>query len=63
VPKSEDRLNISIDLNALDKLYKKRYEVILDGGDTKGGSVRIREGDTKGAHLLIRDGDTKGKEK
>jgi hypothetical protein len=50
-------LHLSIDLNALEKLYRRRYEVRLDG-DTKGGlSVRMRDGDTKGG---LRDGDTKG---
>jgi len=53
-------ITISIDLDALDKLYKKRYVVVLDGGDTKGGKVSIRDGDTKRG-LVIRDGgDTKG---
>ena len=50
-------LNLSIDLNALEKLYRRRYDVTLDG-DTKGGlGVRVRDGDTKGGY---RDGDTKG---
>ena len=50
-------LNLSIDLNALEKLYQRRYDVTLDG-DTKGGlSVRMRDGDTKRG---VRDGDTKG---
>ena len=48
-------ITISIDLSALDKLYKKRYEVSLDGGDTKGGSVKIHDGDTKGG-VRIHDG-------
>jgi hypothetical protein len=52
-------VSISIDLSALEKLYKRRYEVSLDGGDTKAGSVKIHDGDTKGG-LQIRDGDTKG---
>ena len=52
-------ITVSIDLTALEKLYKRRYEVTLDGGDTKGGSVKIKDGDTKGG-LQIRDGDTKG---
>jgi hypothetical protein len=47
-----------IDLSALEKLYKKRYEVSLDG-DTKAGFVKALDGDTKGG-LRIRDGDTKG---
>jgi hypothetical protein len=51
-------ITISIDLGALDKLYRKRYEVSLDG-DTKGGSVKIRDGDTKRG-MQIRDGDTRG---
>ncbi|TXH66696.1 MAG: hypothetical protein E6Q88_11515 [Lysobacteraceae bacterium] len=44
---------LSIDLGALDRLYKNRYVITLDGGDTKGGSVRLRDGDTKGG-LTIR---------
>lgn len=58
---SKKSIAISIDLDALDKLYKKRYVVVLDGGDTKGGKVSIRDGDTKGG-IDIRDGsgDTKG---
>jgi hypothetical protein len=51
-------VTVSIDLSALEKLYKKRYEVSLDG-DTKAGFVRALDGDTKGG-LRIRDGDTKG---
>jgi hypothetical protein len=59
VKRGKKSITISIDLNALDKLYKRRYEVVLDGGDTKGGKVSIRDGDTKGG-VTIRDGDTKG---
>ncbi len=44
---------LSIDLGALERLYKNRYVITLDGGDTKGGTVRIRDGDTKGG-LTIR---------
>ena len=51
-------ITISIDLNALDKLYRNRYEVSLDG-DTKAGWVKFHDGDTKGG-VQIRDGDTKG---
>ncbi len=54
--KRSTALTISIDLGALDKLYKKRYVVALDG-DTKGAVVL--DGDTKGG-VVIRDGDTKG---
>lgn len=57
--KKQKQFVISVDLSALDKLYRNRYVISLDGGDTKGGSVRIRDGDTKGG-ILIRDGDTKG---
>ena len=56
-------INISIDLDALDQLYRSRYEVFLDGGDTKGGYLRrLRDGDTKGGvrFMRARDGDTKG---
>jgi hypothetical protein len=57
-PKS---LSLSIDLNALDKLYKKRYQVSLDGGDTKGDIRVFLDGDTKGGgSIRILDGDTKG---
>lgn len=52
-------VTVSIDLGALEKLYRRRYEISLDGGDTKAGSVRLLAGDTKGG-LRIRDGDTKG---
>jgi hypothetical protein len=62
-PKS---ISLSIDLNALDKLYKKRYQVSLDGGDTKGdialvldrGAIRIfdGDGDTKGGGALPKPG-------
>jgi hypothetical protein len=45
-------LTISIDLDALDQLYKRRYEITLDGGDTKGGSVRRADGDTKGGIII-----------
>ena len=56
-------LHLSIDLGALDKLYKRRYDLALDGGDTKGGSINVRlDGDTKGGSISILDGDgdTKG---
>jgi hypothetical protein len=56
--KKRTSITVSIDLGALEKLYKRRYEVSLDG-DTKGGSVKAMDGDTKGG-LRIRDGDTKG---
>lgn len=46
--KKQKTFSISIDLDALSKLYKKRYIVSLGDGDTKGGSVAIRDGDTKG---------------
>ena len=59
VKQGKKSITISIDLAALDKLYKRRYEVVLDGGDTKGGKVNVRDGDTKGG-ITIRDGDTKG---
>jgi hypothetical protein len=55
--KRRSSVTISIDLNALEKLYKRRYEVSLDG-DTKGDVVRAMDGDTKGG-LRIR-GETKG---
>ena len=55
--KKRSSVTISIDLGALEKLYKRRYDVSLDG-DSKGDSVRVRDGDTKGG-LRIRDGDTK----
>ncbi len=61
-PKSQrGGLNLSIDLNALQKLYQRRYNVTLDG-DTKGGlGVQVRDGDTKGGlNISFRDGDTKG---
>jgi hypothetical protein len=53
-------LSLSIDLSALDKLYKKRYQVSLDGGDTKGDVRIFLDGDTKGGSIRILDGDTKG---
>ena len=55
-PKPASRnLNISIDLDALDKLYRQRYVVVLDGGDTKGGGPEIRrsDGDTKGGLEIL----------
>ena len=52
-------LTISIDLATLDKLYKKRYVVTLDGGDTKVGTVRDGDGGDTKSGVLIRDGDTK----
>lgn len=51
-------ITISIDLSALDKLYRRRYDVSLDG-DTKGDLVRVLDGDTKGG-MRVRDGDTNG---
>jgi hypothetical protein len=54
-----ESVTVSIDLTALDKLYRNRYEVSLDGGDTKGGTVVVTDGDTKKG-VRIRDGDTKG---
>ncbi|AOJ85217.1 hypothetical protein WS87_00190 (plasmid) [Burkholderia sp. MSMB0856] len=45
-------LTISIDLDALEELYKRRYEITLDGGDTKGGSIRRADGDTKGGIII-----------
>ncbi|WP_185734608.1 hypothetical protein [Burkholderia sp. Bp9031] len=45
-------LTISIDLDALEQLYKRRYEITLDGGDTKGGSIRRADGDTKGGIII-----------
>jgi hypothetical protein len=52
-PKKGRSFSISIDLSALDKLYKNRYVITLDGGDTKGGSVKMRDGDTKGGGIAI----------
>ncbi|RQR34434.1 hypothetical protein DIE23_12495 [Burkholderia sp. Bp9143] len=49
-------LTISIDLDALEQLYKRRYEITLDGGDTKGGSIRRADGDTTGG-IIIRPGE------
>lgn len=53
-------LTISIDLDALEQLYKQRYEITLDGGDTKGGSIRRAEGDTKGG-IIIRPAEKRTK--
>lgn len=56
--KKRGSITISIDLTALEKLYKRRYDISLDGGgDTKAGSVKIIKG---GGAIRIRDGDTKG---
>jgi hypothetical protein len=51
--KAGKAFTISIDLSALEKLYKNRYVVTLDGGGTKGGSVKIRDGDTKGGLTIM----------
>ncbi|WP_342310476.1 hypothetical protein [Burkholderia pyrrocinia] len=54
-------LTISIDLEALEQLYKRRYEITLDGGDTKGGSIRrAADGDTKGG-IIIRPAERRTK--
>ncbi|SEU45949.1 hypothetical protein SAMN03159335_07443 [Burkholderia cepacia] len=53
-------LTISIDLDALEQLYKRRYEITLDGGDTKGGSIRRADGDTKGG-IIIRPAERRTK--
>jgi hypothetical protein len=59
--KKPKTISLSIDLSALDKLYRKRYEVALDG-DTKGSVRVVLDGDTKGGsvRILDGDGDTKG---
>ena len=59
--KNTKSLRLSIDLGALEKLYKKRYDLSLDG-DTKGAINVQLDGDTKGGAISILDGDgdTKG---
>jgi hypothetical protein len=57
-PKKKGVVALTIDIGALEKLYKGRYSVRLDGGDTKSG-ILIRDGDTKGG-VLISSGSSAG---
>ena len=56
--KKPKRFKISIDLEALERLYEKRYSVTFDG-DTKGApNITLDgDGDTKGAPRIMFDGD------